>query len=818
MIAKLFLFCLSVARLSLGELFTHFDLYDAIHILFLGALGICLRFVECGSWHANKKVRSSLRSPSTPGKKRGSVSFAAGTKFYPIQSYTPLNWTILRNVSSLPAMSETWKAQRSSLKISLTTDDGEEVTEGESFPRKRERTKFSSQGEDSVERSDGDRLTLPVPTQRRESFLYKSDSEFELASKCVTSRHHSFSEGTRVEELVTPFAQILSSLRNVRNNFMSLTNAKKEKRRGSVGSHILRNNNLAQDTLNGSGMSSGSLHLPRDEGYQKLANNTLDELDWVLYQLETLQTHTSVSEMASNKFKRLLNRELKDFSESNQSGNQVSAWVYNTFTDKQLEVDTVAGTKSKREGIRARSRSMVNGVRKLTRLHSFSGSVPRFGVEVSNEAELAKVLEEINKWTFDVFKLHDLTQGHPLLAVTYTILQARDLLKIFKIKPTTFINYMSSVENHYLKDVPFHNCTHAADVTQTSHTLLSAQAFESVFTDLEVLAAILASAVHDVDHPGVNNHFLVATNSEMALMYNDESVLENHHLAVAFQLLQHEDCDILENLTRKERQTVRRTIIEMVLATDNAKHMSLLASLKTMVESKKVAGSGVLCLDNGTDRMQVLKCLVHCADLSNPAKPLPMYRKWVDRLMEEFFRQGDRERDIEGMEISPMMDRHNASIEKSQVVFIDFVIQPLWETWGDLVHPDATEILERIEDNRYWYNAQVPKHEQERKPGEHSSSGREKRVSWQGTRKEAIDQSEPETSDDDCERRLQRLREVAAIKSGDLAKYASSSRSCEADDEFDDDEEKGGEEETDPTAQEVNEDDENEDTEDANKD
>ena len=62
------------------------------------------------------------------------------------------------------------------------------------------------------------------------------------------------------------------------------------------------------------------------------------------------------------------------------------------------------------------------------------------------------------------------------------------------------------------------------------------------------------------------------------------------------------------------------------------------------------------------------------------------------------------------------------------------------------MHPDAQEILERIEDNRYWYNAQVPKHDQERRPGEHSSSGREKRVSWQGTRKEAIDQSEPETS------------------------------------------------------------------------
>ncbi|EDO46133.1 predicted protein, partial [Nematostella vectensis] len=525
--------------------------------------------------------------------------------------------------------------------------------------------------------------------QRRESFLYKSDSEFELAPKCVTSRHHSFSEGTRVEELVTPFAQILSSLRNVRNTFVTLTNAKKDKQ--------------FKHSCFCTSKCSHSF-------YSWVANSTLDELDWVLYQLETLQTHTSVSEMASNKFKRLLNRELKDFSEANQSGNQVSAWVYNTFTDKQLEVET-AQSKTKRDCIRARSRSMVNGVRKLTRLHSFSGSVPRFGVEVQNESELATILENVNKWDFDAFALGEATNGHPMLAVSYTILQARDLLKIFKIKPTTFINYMTLVENHYLKDVPFHNCIHAADVTQTAHVLLSAQAFDNVFTDLEILSAIIASAVHDVDHPGVNNHFLVATNSEMALMYNDESVLENHHLAVAFQLLQHEDCDIFENLSKQERQTARRMIIEMVLATDNAKHMSLLASLKTMVETKKVAGtgSGVLCLENYTDRMQVLKSLVHCADLSNPTKPLPIYRKWVDRLMEEFFRQGDKERDIDGMEISPMMDRHNASIEKSQVVFIDFVAQPLWETWGELVQPDAQDLLDTIEDNRQWYNSQIPK-------------------------------------------------------------------------------------------------------------
>ena len=90
-------------------------------------------------------------------------------------------------------------------------------------------------------------------------------------------------------------------------------------------------------------------------------------------------------------------------------------------------------------------------------------------------------------------------------------------------------------------------------------------------------------------------------------MYNDESVLENHHLAVAFKLLQIPECDILSNLSQKQRMSVRKMMIDMVLATDMSKHMSLLADLKTMVETKKVAGSGVLLLDNYNDRIQVRK-------------------------------------------------------------------------------------------------------------------------------------------------------------------------------------------------------------------
>ena len=58
--------------------------------------------------------------------------------------------------------------------------------------------------------------------------------------------------------------------------------------------------------------------------------------------------------------------------------------------------------------------------------------------------------------------------------------------------------------------------------------------------------------------------------------------------------------------------------------------------------------------------------MVHCADLSNPTKSLDLYRQWTDRIMEEFFHQGDRERQ-RGMEISPMCDKHTASVERTQV-------------------------------------------------------------------------------------------------------------------------------------------------------
>uniref|UniRef100_A0AAZ3NRF1 Phosphodiesterase n=1 Tax=Oncorhynchus tshawytscha TaxID=74940 RepID=A0AAZ3NRF1_ONCTS len=261
-------------------------------------------------------------------------------------------------------------------------------------------------------------------------------------------------------------------------------------------------------------------------------------------------------------------------------------------------------------------------------------------------------LDDLNKWGLNIFRLAEFSNNRPLSCIMFAIFQERDLLKTFQIPVDTFVTYVMTLEDHYHANVAYHNSLHAADVTQSTHVLLSTPALDAVFTDLEILAALFAAAIHDVDHPGVSNQFLINTNSELALMYNDESVLENHHLAVGFKLLHEDNCDIFQNLSKRQRQSLRKLVIDMVLATDMSKHMSLLADLKTMVETKKVTSSGVLLLDHYTDRIQVLRNMVHCADLSNPTKPLVVYREWTERIMEEFFRQGDKERE-RGMEISP---------------------------------------------------------------------------------------------------------------------------------------------------------------------
>lgn len=519
---------------------------------------------------------------------------------------------------------------------------------------------------------------------------------------------------THTEErlIVTPFAQILHRLQTARNSYSQLTNV--------AGTNNKRSHNTPDvDVL------QSHVEFP-DETTKELAVDILNDLDWCLDQLESMQTHRSVSNMTTNKFTRMLNRELNQLAVSSKSGSQVSEYIHNTFLETDVEAEAEpreqvsaarddAGRNQDNGSCQATSMmSHVTGVRRARTTSTGGGGSsaskldvppPTYGVADVPDSILMEAMSAIDQWGVDMFSLDSLVNGHSLVAVTYTVLKEHEMLRKFELSARTILNYLSEVEDHY-RNVPYHNHVHAADVTQSIHSMLSIPALQNVFTDLEVLGVILACAIHDVDHPGVTNQYLINTGSELALMYNDESVLENHHLAVAFKLLQDSACDVFKPLSAKTRHRLRRIVIDLVLSTDMSKHMGLLADLKTMVETKKVTGSGALVLDSFTDRMQVLQNMIHCADLSNPMKPLNLYRQWTDRIMQEFFEQGDIEREL-GLDISPMCDRHTATVAKSQVGFIDFIVHPLWETWADLVHPYCAELLDTLEDNRIWYSSRI---------------------------------------------------------------------------------------------------------------
>ena len=146
---------------------------------------------------------------------------------------------------------------------------------------------------------------------------------------------------------------------------------------------------------------------------------------------------------------------------------------------------------------------------------------------------------------------------------------------------------------------------------------------------------------------------------------------------------------------------MRKNIIDIVLATDMSKHLTILANMQTMMETRNLTGS-----EKEEERIKVLETMVHCADLSNPTKPIDIYQVWVKSIFEEFFCQGDFEREA-GLAVSPNCDRNSVSIAENQVAFIDYIVRPLWETWSILVYPDAQDILHQLEENYAYYYAQL---------------------------------------------------------------------------------------------------------------
>lgn len=64
------------------------------------------------------------------------------------------------------------------------------------------------------------------------------------------------------------------------------------------------------------------------------------------------------------------------------------------------------------------------------------------------------------------------------------------------------------------------------------------------------------------------------------------------------------------------------------------------------------------------DKVICMESLLHAADVSNPFKPFSIYEKWTYRVLEEFWKQGDKER-AQGIPVSYLCDRYTTNTAKS---------------------------------------------------------------------------------------------------------------------------------------------------------
>lgn len=363
--------------------------------------------------------------------------------------------------------------------------------------------------------------------------------------------------------------------------------------------------------------------------------------------------------------------------------------------------------------------------------------------------EHEELMEKINTWNFQIFELMDLTGGKTgriLSYVAYTLFQDTGLFEIFKIPVREFMTYFCALENGY-RDIPYHNRVHATDVLHAVWYLTTqpipgfqqihnehvtgsdtdsdsgispgrvayATSKSSSFQDdsygclawnvpaLELMALYVAAAMHDYDHPGRTNAFLVATNAPQAVLYNDRSVLENHHAASAWSLfLSQPEFNFLCNLDHVEFKRFRFLVIEAILATDLKKHFDFLAEFNSKVNDVNSPG---IDWTNENDRLLVCQVCIKLADINGPAKDRSLHLKWTEGIVNEFYEQGDEEGTL-GLPISPFMDRSAPQLAKLQESFITHIVGPLCNSYdaagllpGYWIDEEGSDDEEETEDN-----------------------------------------------------------------------------------------------------------------------
>jgi hypothetical protein len=233
--------------------------------------------------------------------------------------------------------------------------------------------------------------------------------------------------------------------------------------------------------------------------------------------------------------------------------------------------------------------------------------------------------------------------------------------------------------------------------------------------------------MHDFKHPGLNNNYMINSKNEISIRYNgkllltlDISVLENYHVSESFKIINFSpNCNIFSELSKDEYKIMRKRIIECVLATDMTLHNKEFSYMKIKLETFNIKnGKNIEKIFDNLDNIGIfntqqefLNTLIHTADISNPTKPLHIYEIWSGLVMEEFWNQGDKEKEM-GLTVSFLCDRASTNVAAAQLGFMDGIVFPLIQVVVNFF-PGLQFLIDSINDNKIHYKK--IKEEQEKK-------------------------------------------------------------------------------------------------------
>ncbi|KAM6894990.1 cGMP-specific 3',5'-cyclic phosphodiesterase isoform 3-T3 [Lycodopsis pacificus] len=215
-------------------------------------------------------------------------------------------------------------------------------------------------------------------------------------------------------------------------------------------------------------------------------------------------------------------------------------------------------------------------------------------------------------------------------------------------------------------------------------------------SDLEVLALMIATLSHDLDHRGVNNSYIQRSDHPLAQLYC-HSTMEHHHFDQCLMILNSSGNQILSGLSLDEYKTTLKMVERAILATDLALYM------KRRGEFFELTKNSQFVWEDEDHRDLLRSMLMTACDISAITKPWPVQKRIAELVATEFFEQGDKERRELNIEPTDLMNREKRDkIPSMQVSFIDAICTQLYETLAGMSEY-CSPLLEGCQENRqHW--------------------------------------------------------------------------------------------------------------------